>query len=332
MSTGSKRIFWIGVAITLLGGALWGVSGTSVQYLTTTGGASPALITFLRTLLGGGLFFAFLLVTKRRVVKAMFSRPRNIGALLAFGFALYANQLSYAQTVQITNAGTATVLQMLASAFVMLYVCVTLRRPPRARELIGLLLALLAALFIATQGDIRTLDMPLDGLVWGLLTALSTAVYIIVPKRFGLFERYGSMPVVGTGMLLGALFALPVYLLQGNSLADAAVTLASFGAFEWAIFLVGLVVIGTICGYGFYMHGVSIVGSVKGSLLGAIEPVSATVLVALWLGTAFTGYDVAGMVLMCIMVACVTSDEDDANPPTPPHERGASTGPDAPST
>lgn len=113
--------------------------------------------------------------------------------------------------------------------------------------------------------------------------------------------------------LLGALFALPVYLLQGNSLADAAVTLASFGAFEWAIFLVGLVVIGTICGYGFYLHGVSIVGSVKGSLLGAIEPVSATVLAALWLGTAFTGYDVAGMVLMCIMVVCVTSDEDDAS-------------------
>lgn len=105
--TDGKRRFWIGVAITLLGGALWGVSGTSVQYLTTTGDASPALITFLRTLLGGGLSFAFLLVTKRRVVKAMFSRPRNIGALLAFGFALYANQLCYAQTVQITNAGTA---------------------------------------------------------------------------------------------------------------------------------------------------------------------------------------------------------------------------------
>ncbi len=309
MPTGSKRRFWIGVGITLIGGALWGVSGTSVQYLTTTGGASPALVTFLRTLLGGGIFFAFLLLTRRRVVKTMFSRRRTVGALFAFGFALYANQLCYAQTVQITNAGTATVLQMLASAFVMLYVCVTLRRAPRIREAIGLLLALLAALFIATQGDIRTLDVPADGLVWGLLTALSTAVYIIVPKRCGLFERYGSMPMVGTGMLLGALFALPVYLLQGNTLVDAATVLAAFGGFEWFVFLGGLVVVGTICGYGLYLHGVAIVGSVKGSLLGAIEPVSATVLAALWLGTAFTGYDLAGLVLMCVMVAFVTSDE-----------------------
>ncbi len=170
-----------------------------------------------------------------------------------------------------------------------------------------------AALFIATQGDIRTLNVPAGGLVWGLLTALSTAVYIIVPKRCGLFERYGSMPVVGTGMLLGALFALPVYLLQGNTLADAATVLTAFGGFEWLVFLGGLVVVGTICGYGLYLHGVAIVGSVKGSLLGAIEPVSATVLAALWLGTAFTSYDLAGLVLMCVMVAFVTSDEDDAS-------------------
>ena len=159
------------------------------------------------------------------------------------------------------------------------------------------------------QGDIRTLDVPVDGLIWGLLTALSTAIYIIVPKRCGLFERYGSMPVVGTGMLLGALFALPVYLLQGNTFADAATVLAAFGGFEWLVFLVGLVVVGTICGYGLYLHGVAIVGSVKGSLLGAIEPVSATVLAALWLGPAFTGYDLAGLVLMWVMVAFVTSDE-----------------------
>lgn len=311
MPSNHKRVFWIGVAVTLLGGALWGVSGTSTQYLTTTAGASPALITFLRTLIGGGLFFAFLLVTRLSVVKAMLARPRSIGALFAFGFALYANQLCYAQTVQVTNAGTATVLQMLGSVFVMAYACLCARRLPRVREFAGLLLALLAALLIATQGDIRTLNLPVDGLVWGLLTALSTAAYIVIPKRCGLFERYGSMPVVGTGMLIGALFALPVYLLQGNTLADAAFTLHAFGAFEWAIFLVGLVLVGTICGYGLYLHGTSVVGSVKGALLGAIEPVSATVLAALWLGVAFTGYDLVGMVLMCVMVVFVTSDDEE---------------------
>lgn len=300
---------WMGIAFTLLGGALWGISGTSVQYLTTAGGAPPALVTLLRVLVGGGLFFLFLLLRERHVVKSMLGSAKTVGALLAFACALYGNQLCYAQTVQITNAGTATVLQMLGSVFVMLYVCASGRKPPRAKELAGLVLALAATLLIATQGDMTTLSIPPDGLAWGIATGLTTGIYIVVPKRFGLYERFGSVAVVGTGMFLGTLFAVPTYLAQGNTLAGALAVLGGFGAVEWAIFVGGLVVVGTIGGYGLYLHGVSVVGPVKGALLGAIEPVSATAMAALWLGTAFTGFDLAGMVLMCVMVAFVTSDE-----------------------
>lgn len=305
-----RRKAWAGIAFTLLGGALWGISGTSVQFLTTAGGAPPSLVTLMRVMAGGALFFLFLLMRYRDELRKLFGSGKAVAGLLLFAFALYGNQLCYAQTVQITNAGTATVLQMLGSVFVMLFVCLTARKLPRAKELAGLLIAIVATLLIATQGDVRTLSIPLDGLVWGIATGLTTALYIIVPKRTGLFERFGSVPVVGMGMFLGTLFALPVYFVQGGSLGSAATVLAGFGAFEWLVFLIGLVIVGTIGGYGFYLHGVSIVGSVKGSLLGAIEPVSATLIAAAWLGTAFTGFDLAGLVLMCIMVACVTSDEE----------------------
>ena len=50
-------------------------------------------------------------------------------------------------------------------------------------------------------------------------------------------------------------------------------------------------------------------GSVKGSLLGAIEPVSATAFSALWLGTAFSGADWAGFVLMIAMIFLVTGEK-----------------------
>ncbi|MCI8341266.1 MAG: EamA family transporter [Eggerthellaceae bacterium] len=301
---------WLGIAFTLLGGALWGISGTSVQFLTTAGGAPPALVTFMRVLLGGGLFFLFLLARKPGVVRAMFTDPRTVGSLLLFAFALYSNQLCYAQTVQITNAGTATVLQMLGSVFIMLFVCITGRKLPRAKELAGLIIAIVATLLIATQGDFSTLSIPLDGLLWGIGSGATTALYIIAPKRTGLFDRFGSMPAVGAGMFLSTLFAVPGYLAQGGTFASAATVLGGFGWFEWAVFLVGLVIVGTIGGYGFYLHGVSVVGSVRGSLLGAIEPVSATAIAALWLGTAFTGFDLAGMVLMCAMVALMATDDD----------------------
>lgn len=304
-----KKTMIAGVVFTLLGGALWGVSGTSVQYLTTQAGAPPSLVTFLRVLVGGGLFFLVMAVAKRPSVTKMLSSLRTIGALLLFGAALYANQLTYAQTVQITNAGTATVLQMLGSVFIMMFVCARTKKLPRTRELIGLVLAVAATLLIATKGDVSTLSIPLDGLVWGIFCGLSTAAYILVPKQFRLFERFGSAPVVSAGMFLGSVFALPVYLVQGGSMEQMHSVLSAFGGFDWFVFLGGLVVVGTIGGYGFYLHGVSIVGPVRGSLLGAIEPVSAMVMAALWLGTAFTVWDVAGMVLMCMMVAFLTTGE-----------------------
>lgn len=306
-----RRTFWIGVGLTLLGGALWGASGSSVQYLTAMAGAAPALVTLMRTVVGALLFTAFLLWRAPCLFCEVFVRPRTIAVLLLFGLALYGNQLCYAQTVKITNAGTATVLQMLGSVFVMAYVCVANRKPPRKRELAGLIIAVMATLLIACQGDVRTLNVPPDGLVWGVLCGLSMALYIVLPKRLGLFDRFGAVAVTGLGMMFGVLFALPGYLLQGGSMAEAAAVLGGFDGMAWLVFFGGVVAAGTLGGYGLYLKGVSIVGSVKGSLLGAIEPVSAMIIAALWLGTAFTGYDVAGMILMCVMVACVTGDEPD---------------------
>ena len=67
----SKSPFLMGVLFTLLGGSLWGFSGTSVQYLTTEGGVTPALVTFMRVLVGGGILFVFIIATRRNVVVSM---------------------------------------------------------------------------------------------------------------------------------------------------------------------------------------------------------------------------------------------------------------------
>ena len=44
----------------------------------------------------------------------------------------------------------------------------------------------------------------------------------------------------------------------------------------------------------------------KGSLLGVAEPAGAMVIAALWLGTAFSGADWAGLILMAAMIALVS--------------------------
>lgn len=62
-----------------------------------------------------------------------------------------------------------------------------------------------------------------------------------------------------------------------------------------------IVVIGTALAFTLYLQGVSDIGSVKASMIACVEPVSATVISALWLGTKFTVIDVAG--LLAILAA-----------------------------
>ena len=198
---------------------------------------------------------------------------------------------------------------MLGCVFVLVFVCLHSRRGPSTREIAGVLVALVATVMIATQGDLTMLVLPIGGLVWGIISALTSAAYILIPRQTGLMDRFGAIPTVGMGMTLSILFAVPAYAIQGGSDAAFIQVLGALGLFEWVVFAVGLVLLGTIVGFVAFLYGTSIVGPVRGALLGAIEPVSATVLSAVFLGTAFTGFDIAGMLLMCVMVFLISGKE-----------------------
>lgn len=66
-----------------------------------------------------------------------------------------------------------------------------------------------------------------------------------------------------------------------------------------------LVVIGTFAACGLYMGGVAIIGSMRGILIGTIEPVVATVTAVTWTGAAFSPADLVGLVLIILMVFLV---------------------------
>ena len=54
--------------------------------------------------------------------------------------------------------------------------------------------------------------------------------------------------------------------------------------------------IGTALAFTLYLQGVSDIGSVKASMIACVEPVSATIISALWLKTKFTGIDIVGLI------------------------------------
>ncbi len=297
-----RRRFWRGVVAALVGGAMWGFSGTCAQYLYQHYEIDPLFITWVRMLGSGILFLILLAFTQRGKLRAIAGDNRELGRLALFGIAgLFLCQFTYTTSVNATNAGTATVLQSLNTVFILAATCLMMRRAPRAMELGGLALALIATWLIATKGNLTALMIPPAGLAWGLINAASCTFYIMYPKH--LFARWGSLPVTGIGMLIGGIAAVAIWGLGG--LWGAAPVVPELG-FDGVLVLVAIVVVGTLAAFGLYLHGVSIVGSVKGGLLGTTEPASAMVFAALWLGTMFTWADWIGLVLMVAMIFLVT--------------------------
>lgn len=68
-----------------------------------------------------------------------------------------------------------------------------------------------------------------------------------------------------------------------------------------AAMTIGVVFLGTIVAFSCYLHGISMLGPVQGSMLGCVEPLVATILSATVLGQAFGMIDVVG--ILCIVGA-----------------------------
>lgn len=303
----NRKHLVIGIVSTLAGAIAWGLSGTCVQYLFERTEIDTLLLTSLRQLGAGAVFLVVLLARDRAQLCAMLRDGPTLRSLAIFGTCgLFANSALYAATISYTNAGTATVLQSLNVPMVLALACLRARRLPRAGELAALACAVAATFLIATGGDPRSLSLPLIGLALGIATAAASVFYTSYPKP--LFARWGSLATTGVGMVVAGATGMVVWLLTGG-------ITKGFPALDGTAWLVlGVAsLVGTFGAYGLFLHGVSILGPVLGNMLGAAEPVSATVITALWLGTAFSWADWAGLALMVATIIIVTQlPKDDA--------------------
>ena len=269
----------------------------------------------MRMVGSGALFLAVIAVRDRDAIVQIARDRRAQRRLLLFGVGgLFMSQITYVIAIGYTNAGTATVLQSTNIVMIMVVTCIAAHRRPRVPELAGLLLALTATALIATQGDLSGLHLPAMGLFWGLASAVAAAGYSMLPKP--LYPRWGSFTVVGLGMACGGVVATAVWGLafavpaidavasDGNAMGTSLVpVLDAWGVLVMAV----VVVIGTFAAFFLFLNGVSMVGPVQGSQLGAIEPVSATVCSAVLVGTVFSLPDWVGLAMMVATIILVAA-------------------------
>ncbi len=288
----------LGTFILVIGCTLWGISGTCGQYLFSEKGIQSGWLVMVRMFISGVILLAICLLRRDPSLIKIWKNKRDVVRFFIFTFCGFlVSQYSYLTAIYYSNASTATVLQEVNPALIILVVCIGGRRLPKKKELLCVALALTGTFLVATKGSFDSLALSSEGLFWGLMAAVGALLYSITAGN--LANKYGSLTLTGYAMIIGGfVFGL----LSGNYRIHVVIDMGTL------LGMFGVIVLGSAAAYTMYVAGVGMCGPIKAGMLGTIEPVSATVFSYLLLKTQFTIYDIIGAIMILSVVFILNID------------------------
>lgn len=281
-----------GTILSLLGGIAWGLSAACAQYLFIHNQTDATWLTAIRMIVSGAVLLMGLLIRHpSNYLLQIFKQKKDVLQLLAFAIiGLMLCQYTYFLTVLYTNAGTATTLQYTCPIIIMIYTSFKQRKFPGLINIGTILLVVFGIFLLVNHGNIGEMAISSKGLTFGLLSAITVAIYTILPES--LIQKYGSLLITGYGMLFGGL-AL-------GGIGQIWKIPTHFNGKEFFILLV-IIFIGTLFAFTAFLQGVADIGPVKSILLASVEPISATFFSIIWLDTAVLKINLIGC--GCVLAA-----------------------------
>ena len=204
---------------------------------------------------------------------------------------MYFVQYTYFRTIELSNVSFATILQFTAPFFIFIYESVKNKKIPAISTLILLFMTVLGVVFIATKGKISSLSVPPEALFIGLFSAIMIAFYSIYPKK--LLKKYGSITVVGWGMIIGSIVSNivhPIWKIEGNINTKSIIQVAI------------VVILGTSIAYLIYIASLNYISSSLAGILTAFEPVLAAILSVIIFGLRFSVVELIGFALVFVSI------------------------------
>lgn len=276
-----------GAVLTIIGGTLWGFSGTCGQFLMQTKGLTSNWLVPIRLLTAGLLLLLICYLKEGKKIFHIWKKDA-LGILIFGSVGMSMCQYTYFTAIGASNAGTATVLQYIGPVLILIYISLRNMQLPRWNELVAIGLAVFGTFLLATHGDPKSMVLSEQALFWGLLSAVALAVYTVQPGK--MLKEYGSAVVTAWGMLIGGILLCTIF--RPWSIAVTVDTTVLMG-------MAVVVIVGTVIAFACYMEGIRLVGPKKGSLYASVEPVSATVFSVLWMHVSFGMMDFLGF--LCII-------------------------------
>ena len=278
----------MGVLLVILGALFWASSGVMAESLFKKS-YSVEWVNFYRLLLSG-LFLALLSFSLKKM--QLFTNPKELLSLLLFSLlGLFLAQFAYFKAIFYIDAGTATMIQYSAPLFIMLFLCVKNKVPPKSLDMIALILLVIALFFLAFKGEFSLERLNFWGFFWGIFGAFGLVYYSLGAR--GIIQKYGV-----------------IFILAWASLIDSIVLLAILGgeipSYTWNLIdystMFGIIVIGTILAFSLYLKGLERVGALQASMISCIEPVAAALMSFLFIGTHYSMLDILAFGLIIFSV------------------------------
>lgn len=286
----------IGVLAAAGAAFLFGINAT-VSKLALGSGLSSLDLVQLRSMGSALILLAFLLFTRPASLRV---GRRELGFLVVVGIiGIGLVQWFYFVAISRLPVGIALLLEYLAPVLVVLWVRFVRHETVRSRMWAALTLAVIGLAIVARVWDGLTLDGL--GLLAGLAAAASLATYYLSSER-GMGTR-DPVSLAAWTFTAAALFwsvIRPPWTFDWSQLGDDVVAPAPLDGLSvqlW-VFVVWIIVFGTVVPYTFILVALRSLGSARTGLLGMAEPVMAGLVAWIVLGETLSGIQLLGAALI----------------------------------
>lgn len=290
-----------GLFFASFGAMSWGISGVCSQYLFMNYEVDSSWLTAVRMVLSGIVLLILGGIQGKDKVLKIWTLPKDVFWLFAFAIlGLLMCQYTFVSAIKYSDSATATVLQSLNVVIMIVFMSLVTKTRMKISQVIAVILAVFGTFLISTAGNLGNMNISKAGLIYGLLSAVGVITYTLFSRPIIL--KWGNIIITGWGMLIGGLVIAII--------TKAWILPEGLDFIAWLMIAI-IIIIGTAGGFSAFLEGVKHIGPVKATLIGCMEPASATLLASIFLGMRFTLIELAGF--FCIMLTVFLSVKDNSS-------------------
>ena len=271
-----KGIFWSAVA-----SATWGISGTTIQFISQNQHIPTDWFLSTRTLGSGTILLIISFILYGKKTFNVFSTWKSFGHLFAYAtLGLMANLLTFYLAIQSGNASAATILQYFIK-----------HQRPLSTDLIAFIISLLGVLLAITKGDLTQMSIPMNSFLWGLGSGITAAFYVVLPRPIA--QDNPPLVVLGWGTFIaGVLFNLyhPVWINTPHITSTVVLSIST------------VILVGTIIPFGLLLYSSRFAPSDVISIMDALQPVTTSILSVIFLGLEMNWVEIVGIILVIVAI------------------------------